>query len=541
MRNFKPIELTIFITSLVCLFIAIFFDSFLNIPPLFHNSLNEITENISIYEGDSLVQSDVTLPFKFHVQNSDDKLSLVTSIPDISDNVSIGFLARTSTVEVYIDGEQRYSFLGEGSLWRKNVVDGATYHFIPLSHEDSNKIIKIEFKSGFRNISNYQIDSLYYGTEASLMDITNHEIISLIFGIFLVFIGFESVFLSILISNDRNRKQIRSFAIIAFALGIWVFSQSKSKVLVFRNQVALIELSYFALYLLPYGVCRFIKDSYNLNLSFLKIINTFVLIFPLTYVIIFLLQVLGISKQLYFLKPMAFLIGLFLLILSGYLFYLYIKGKKELGRFLLSELFLILSFCVELLSFDFVKVFNNASPLHLGMFLFGIGLFSIVLKNIKEMINERVDLEAKAKIAYIDGLTKVGNRQCYNKDILDYQDYDFTFFMIDVNRMKDINDQYGHIKGDMSLKTLAEIIESVFRPLGKIYRYGGDEFVVFYQDISQNNIDKVIHEFNKKLYTNNDVIFGASIGYAVHKKGSDFSTTVKEADAMMYRIKSLYK
>ncbi len=44
-----------------------------------------------------------------------------------------------------------------------------------------------------------------------------------------------------------------------------------------------------------------------------------------------------------------------------------------------------------------------------------------------------VNYEAQAKIAFIDGLTKIGNRSCFNRDSVNSQNMNFTLFMIDIN------------------------------------------------------------------------------------------------------------
>ena len=55
--------------------------------------------------------------------------------------------------------------------------------------------------------------------------------------------------------------------------------------------------------------------------------------------------------------------------------------------------------------------------------------------------------------------------------------------MIDADNFKAINDQYGHNAGDQAIKAVSKAIQSCIRPDDIFIRYGGDEFVLIFQDI----------------------------------------------------------
>jgi len=81
-------------------------------------------------------------------------------------------------------------------------------------------------------------------------------------------------------------------------------------------------------------------------------------------------------------------------------------------------------------------------------------------------------------------------------------------YFIDINNLKQINDQYGHFEGDKALFETAYILRSTYRESDIVARYGGDEFSVLTiqtQDVSNDNIeirlDQAVDEFNKKSYT----------------------------------------
>ena len=100
--------------------------------------------------------------------------------------------------------------------------------------------------------------------------------------------------------------------------------------------------------------------------------------------------------------------------------------------------------------------------------------FSIAIYN-KKYLN-------KTEIAATtDSLTGVSNRVTYKKDLLMFDEekpQEFSCIYIDVNELHLINNKYGHAAGDEMILYIANTLKEVFYG-HKIYRIGGDEFLVF--------------------------------------------------------------
>jgi diguanylate cyclase (GGDEF)-like protein len=81
-----------------------------------------------------------------------------------------------------------------------------------------------------------------------------------------------------------------------------------------------------------------------------------------------------------------------------------------------------------------------------------------------------------------DTLTGLGNRTCLMRDLenLIREERTFSVLFMDLDRFKQINDEYGHMTGDRYLKHFAGIIKEMFHEKGRAYRFGGDEFIVLY-------------------------------------------------------------
>ena len=92
---------------------------------------------------------------------------------------------------------------------------------------------------------------------------------------------------------------------------------------------------------------------------------------------------------------------------------------------------------------------------------------------------------------YVDILTGIYNRRYYEEQLRDMCHISAAA-MLDMDRFKVINDTYGHLVGDLALKTVAKAIKSCVRKTDSIVRLGGDEFFVVFRDIP-------FHVFKKKL------------------------------------------
>ena len=107
-------------------------------------------------------------------------------------------------------------------------------------------------------------------------------------------------------------------------------------------------------------------------------------------------------------------------------------------------------------------------------------------------------------LAYADALTSVRNRSAYEvtmrelqKRIAMRENVQFAIALFDCDDLKEINDQYGHEKGNIYLRNACHLICRIFER-SVVYRVGGDEFVVILQNEDYKDRDKLRTYFLKK-------------------------------------------
>jgi diguanylate cyclase (GGDEF)-like protein len=153
-----------------------------------------------------------------------------------------------------------------------------------------------------------------------------------------------------------------------------------------------------------------------------------------------------------------------------------------------------------------------------------------------------------------DTLTGLYNRRAMEKygDKIYHQCVEsgslFMIMEIDMDGLKQVNDQYGHEEGDLCIATIANAMIYAAKEEEICVRSGGDEYVVIGQDYDQEKLDKFLKRFNEFLEHANDTFgkpyrFGASVGYymGVPDGSRKLENYLKIADERMYENKKIRK
>ena len=165
--------------------------------------------------------------------------------------------------------------------------------------------------------------------------------------------------------------------------------------------------------------------------------------------------------------------------------------------------------------------------------------YSIYNNNYASMKRQMVDL------AYTDPLTGLANRaRCEQiMQVISNEHSLYTIFSIDLNKLKVVNDTYGHHEGDRLLTGFSTILTNCFWDANLIGRMGGDEFIVILLDEQAAHCTKRIHEFYALLadWNRKEQVFqySASYGYAYSYEvpNSSAQEVYMLADSRMYEMK----
>jgi len=149
----------------------------------------------------------------------------------------------------------------------------------------------------------------------------------------------------------------------------------------------------------------------------------------------------------------------------------------------------------------------------------------------------------------LDPLTRTFNRRALDKYLgtlcqMEGRTPQTNILLIDIDDFKQTNDTYGHLAGDRVLIFLAKLISSTLREGDKIFRFGGEEFLVLLNRCNQENANNVARRIldgvrsNTLLYKNDQIKITLSIGSSELQKQDSLETFIDRADKALYKAKN---
>src|SRR5882757_8470802 len=168
-----------------------------------------------------------------------------------------------------------------------------------------------------------------------------------------------------------------------------------------------------------------------------------------------------------------------------------------------------------------------------------------------EDVTDRRTAEARiSHLARYDELTALPNRVNFRDEIerlLKVQreaGQMSALLFVDLDQFKQVNDTLGHPCGDQLLCAVAGRLRDMLRPEDSVARFGGDEFVVFQQNIRSPDdaallARRIVDHLSERYKIDNHLVeIGASVGIAMTSADISADTLIKNADMALYRAKA---
>ena len=170
-------------------------------------------------------------------------------------------------------------------------------------------------------------------------------------------------------------------------------------------------------------------------------------------------------------------------------------------------------------------------------------------ETISQLTSQIKSLEQKSNI---DSLTKVFNRRAldvYLNAVCSKEDvpYELHLLILDLDNFKVLNDNYGHIAGDKTLIFISNILKKTLRDGDKVFRYGGEEFIVVLNRVDEELCLKITNRLlelvrsNHLIYKGESLSVTISIGTTKLIKGDTVDSLIDRADQALYEAKKAGK
>ncbi len=544
----KQIQYILFFLVLLMFVSALYLDSFLQVQPLDNEYTVALDNGWDVYLDGEKLATGISLPYVFPKPIAGKTCTLTTTLPTFfpNNNTCINVESSMAALEVVLDGERIYSLEGPDKGWAKPVFGGNFANFIRIPNDAKGKELVLTYRFTSNSPFAGTIKSPVMGSKASLILLKHAQWPSLAFGYTLLFVGFVCILVPLGMQKGRERNSFIYFGWLQASLGAWVFSQSSSKLIIIRNPALPMNLSFIALYLLPFFLVSYVHTSYTVGKS-IKTMRNISLVFPCVYIAGGMLQLFGILQYTDLLVISGLGLAIFLLALLVILIGDHLKRRASLTSFLIAMGFLLITILIEEVLLIFNIKLTSPVLLHLGMSLSGVILFWHSARKLHDKTRDILKEQVLLSMAYTDSLTGLNNRSAYEKRIEEISSPSNKsgvtgVLVMDINDLKVINDTKGHKAGDTALQDFTSCILKLLPEKAELFRIGGDEFVAFIPTIMddqlQNLANTIIQYFRAR-----DAIYTVAVGWDlfIPKKKEKFIHIIHRADSAMYECKANMK
>ena len=371
------------------------------------------------------------------------------------------------------------------------------------------------------------------------------------FAVFII--GLTLVVIGFILNKDTDRIiETVSVGTMAIVLAMWTSSGTKVFQLIGGNPAFIRLVDYLSLMWLPVPVILFaaaVTDKVR-SIS-TKIVLVLV---SLNTVITFTCVLCGMGDYHDMLILTHIVIGIGVVCLIN-LLVSSIKKSQKISRglkvLLVAFGLLILSGIGDATRYYLITAEDSSRVTRIGLFIFVIVLASYELSSFIGLHKKSTEAEVMHRLAHIDGLTGMLNRLAFTEDereIKNAKEGRYLFAQFDINFLKKMNDTYGHSFGDRFIIAAADAITGSFGKCGKVYRVGGDEFIVIVEgDSCEKDFDDQIPEFERLVKQANEkqqfpIPLVIAYGRSVYTAGAgSLDDTEKTADKLMYDNKMALK
>ena len=465
-----------------------------------------------------------------------------------------------SAVEVFENGKSVYEY------GKNKVFPGCGYHYVHLNHGEHQKLkVVLVEKVDNRKIAFSKYELL--PEEYALSDYPSRHIFALVIGIFLILFGALAILIgAIMRIYGVNYFRLLMIGVLSFTFGTWTMCYTKLIQIVSYNLTLNTTLEYICLYFAPIPFTLLLWNMHQTRLSQSKtLIMKILVIYEVVYLVV--TTVLHFSGLMFYPQSLAFFhvvvfSGLAYFVFSGILY----NQKMDVSGKILSRgvLFFVMMVVLDLLRFNFVRYIVTDVPLLESTWI-PVGTLGFVLLLVQSyvvylvyILEDRAEKGALATMAYLDALTGLYNRaKCQQIfEILDKSFGDYAFVSVDLNGLKEVNDQYGHNEGDRFIKAFADVFMEAFKGVGTTIRVGGDEFLAIIRSEHVADVKSTVSKMmelqkacSAKLPVPLEVAYGVAFKHEfleysfsiIEEKRIDAEKVYHLADERMYAMKASMK
>jgi diguanylate cyclase (GGDEF)-like protein len=497
------------------------------------------------WEGDGYKER-YNLPHRFNVEKSEPLVIRNTVPDDFPAGSVIALKANVQSVVIKIDGETVYDIGNDRSKFMGRDL-GNYWAVVKTQSEHKGKEIEISLFS-HRAASHGFASEVFIGSESALYGylFAQHGLWN-IFPPIIFILGIMIILTFFFLGMYKEKNlSLLYLGIYALLMGNWFLGDSEMLQLFTANTYYSTRIAYLMTLVSPIPVSLYIRETVSMKKRFfddfligLMIINTVVSL-GLEHS-----GILGLSDTV------LVAVGLISVMCVYYMAIFIIESvayKNEKALRELKSLSVIFIFAVaEIISYFVNGQIVSSLYLRIGVLIYIVLVLIYQVKDYRERRRIRLEKEYYEKMAYTDAMTGAGNRARFMEDMdMITKPERVIIVLADIDRMKYINDYFGHFSGDKAIIDTYNTLNKNFGHIGRIYRIGGDEFVVIVEKTNINEIYTIIKNLEKEvdlIDKESEYDFSISLGVAEYDASldEDIHATFLRVDHSMYENKKKHR
>ena len=512
----------------------------------------DITMNGSTFQGVSLEE------FRFPAVRKGDKIIMERQLPKKWEIIegAMRLSVRHCAVTVSVDGEVIYEYGYDRVADHKTVGSGFQFINFPKDYQGRTLTIQL-YVSEDKVFTKFDPIRIYPWENVYRVLMTENRL-PLFFGSFLVIFGIAVCIMTIF-AVVFSRKYIRLLCISVFSIcmGLWTLCYYRviSVYAIPIYSVSLIE--HIAFYLAPLPLIVYMYDDVK-KLKQKMLRTLYWVLLGYNVVSLMVMMTLHALDIVHLATMLPYIVGIIVLCLIYFLVVIIMNFRfsRAVDRLYLVGMFTIVCCTVyDLIGYGSDRYYGNNTLMNMkGVSSIGVMvLIFILFLSFYFEITQNMMAEAERnfliKSAYTDELTQIHNRRyCmeFMNKIREEGNCDYTVICFDLNNLKTVNDTYGHAKGDILIKSAAEVLSETFGGHGIVARMGGDEFIAILNTADEKRTGNLMERFGQNIDRKNQQIkdLGLSIACGLasgRESDADIEKVYQAADNRMYEHKKQIK
>ena len=481
----------------------------------------------------------IDLPHQINVKKNE-TLKIKNTVPEnLETGKTIAFKSYMQSVIVKIDNKTVYKVNYDKSKFLGKDFDNF-WVFIDTKSEHKGKEIEISLFSN-RDSLHGHAPKVIIGNRAGLITyIFNLKGIWNILSFLILVVGLVTILIYFFAGSfKRGDKGVLYLGTCVSIIGCWLLGESGLLQFITPNTYFVTRITPIMQLLFPISINLYIKETIPMKkrlstdiIATLAIINMVVSLLLEYFRIYSLFDSMILTLSLITLTCLHY-IAVFLIETIVY------KNRRAQKEFLALTIFFV-SALVEIVIYYVRGQKETTNFILIGVTVYIILMLSNQIQDYRDRAKISNEKEFYESIAYTDALTKAENRASYIKDLENITNpKGITIVQADTDRLKYINDNFGHACGDQAIINTYKVLSKYLNQIGKVYRVGGDEFTVIIKNVNKDKISKIlenIRENTRLINTECEYDFSISIGFAEYDASMDknIHSTIVRADHNMY-------